>query len=76
MEEALWMATMFFAGAGVGALYSYDRDRKLISLYSHLVADLSRMIRRPGPDLPAPPAMAARVAEIPPLVEAQRKAAS
>ena len=76
MEEVLWMTSMFLAGAGAGAFYSYARDRSLISLYGQLVEDLSRMIPKPRPDSPVPPAMAARIAEIPPLLEAQRKAAS
>jgi hypothetical protein len=76
MEEALWMTGMFVAGAGAGALLSYAHDRNLLDLYGHLVEDLSRMIRHGAPDQPDGPAQAGRISAIPPLREAQRKAAS
>lgn len=76
MEEALLMTGLFMAGAGAGALLTYTRDRSLLYLYGHLVKDLSRMVRHPETDPPEPPAAAARITEIPPIVEAQRKAAS
>lgn len=76
MEETLWMTGIFVAGASAGALISYARDRNLLALYGHLVEDLSRMIPHPEPEPPEGPAQAARIAEIPTLTEAQRKAAS
>ena len=79
MEEVLLMTGMFVVGAGAGALISHAHDRSLLSLYGHLVADLRRMIPHDGPEDPGPPeppAVAARITELPPLVEAQRKAAS
>ena len=76
MEDALWMTGMFVVGAGAGALLSYARDRKLLQLYGHLIEDLSCMIPRRQSDPPEGPAQAARITEIPSLMEAQRKAAS
>ena len=76
MEEVLIMTGLFIAGAGTGALLTYSRDRGLLALYGHLVQDLSRMVPHPDPTPPKPPAAAMRVAEIPPLADAQRKAAS
>jgi len=76
MEEVLLMTGLFVAGAGAGALLTYKRDHSLLALYGHLVQDLSRMVPHSEPDPPEPPAAAMRVAEIPPIVEAQRKAAS
>lgn len=70
------MTGMFVAGAGVGALFSYTRDRSLLLLYRQLVEDLSHMVRHRPPDPTGPPAAAARVAEIPPLTDARQKCAS
>jgi hypothetical protein len=76
MEEVVLMTGLFVAGAGAGALLSYARDRNLLRLYGHLVHDLSSMIPHDDQGPPEPPAAAARFAEMPPIVEAQRKAAS
>ena len=69
------MTGLFVAGAGAGALIRYAHDRSLLSLYGHLLEDLSRMVPHHHPDAP-PPAVAARLAGMSPVVEAQRKAAS
>ncbi len=76
MEEALLMTGIFVAGAGAGALLSCSRDRGMLKLYGCLLQDLSRMVPRHDRESPEPPASAAYIAEIPPIVEAQRKAAS
>lgn len=76
MEETLLMTGMFVVGAGAGALLSYARDRSLLELYGHILEDLSRMVPHGESDPPDGPAQAARIAEIPTLMEAQRKAAS
>ncbi len=70
------MTGLFVIGAGAGAVLTYARDRKLLGLYWNLVHDLSDMIPPPEPETPDPPAAAARITELPPMVEAQRKAAS
>ena len=69
------MTGFFMAGAGAGALLSYARDRNLLRLYGHLVEDLSGMIPH-RPDSPEPPAVAARVADMPSTADALRKCAS
>ena len=76
MEEALAMTAMFLVGAGTGALISYGHDRRLLSLYGDLVEDLSRMIPHHLPDAAPPPAAAARVTDLPPIVEVHHKEAS
>ncbi len=70
MEELLLMTGLFAAGAGVGAVCSYARDRNLLRLYSNLVQDLSSMVPHSEPTPPDSPADIAGVPEFPSLVNA------
>jgi hypothetical protein len=77
MEELLLMTGLFAAGAGVGAVCSYARDRNLLHLYSNLVQDLSSMVHRDQPAPPDGPADSAGIPQYPSLTDAvQRKRAS
>lgn len=76
MEDLLLMSGLFATGAGIGALFSYSRDRKLLRLYSELVKDLSSMIPHSGSLPPTDPAATQRVPELAPLTETRDRRAS
>jgi hypothetical protein len=76
MEDLLLMSGLFAAGAGIGAMFSYARDRNLLRLYSSLVEDLSSMIPRAASQPPDDPAAAARMSALPPLPDPLDRRAS
>ena len=44
--DRLLIAVVFLIGAGVGAWYSYARDRRMLAMYENLVEQLSKALRR------------------------------